>query len=153
MFSFLSKKKLVLEAPVSGEIVPLSEVDDPVFASESMGKGVAIDFNGDAVYSPYDGEVVALFPTGHAIGIESKGIQYIIHIGIDTVELNGEGFLAHVKQGDKISKGDLLISVESNALVDKGYNPVTMIVFPEGHDFKLLKSEGIIKQGEDFIQC
>lgn len=153
MFSFLSKKKLVLEAPVSGEIVPLSKVDDPVFASESMGKGIAIDFSGDGVHAPSDGDVVALFPTGHAIGIEYKGIQYIIHIGIDTVELNGEGFQAHVKQGDKISRGDLLISADSKALIDKGYNPITMIVFPEGHNFKLLKTEGTIKQGDDFIQC
>lgn len=152
MLKTLFRKKHVISAPVTGDIVRLEEVNDDVFASGSMGNGVAINFNGNNVYSPSDGKVIALFPTGHALGIESTdGFQYIIHIGIDTVEMEGYGFDSKVKQGDEIRKGELLIEVDSRLLIESGYDPITMIVFPNGEKVSYNTNEKFIESGEDFI--
>ncbi|GGM30218.1 PTS system glucose-specific EIIA component [Paraliobacillus quinghaiensis] len=100
-------------APVTGELVELSEVPDPTFSEKMMGDGVAIKPTNGAFVAPVTGEVVNLFPTKHAIGIKSEaGVEYLIHIGLETVALDGEGFEAHVKQGDKVSAGDLLVTVD-----------------------------------------
>lgn len=91
MFGFLKKKEVFL-CPVDGKILPISEVNDPVFSQEMMGPGFAVVPTSKVVVAPMDGDVVTVFPTSHAFGIKSKnGIEMIIHIGIDTVELNGKG--------------------------------------------------------------
>ena len=103
MFGFLKKKEVFL-CPVDGKILPISEVNDPVFSQEMMGPGFAVVPTSKVVVVPMDGEVVTVFPTSHAFGIKSKnGIEMIIHIGIDTVELNGKGFKPLVKQGDVVA--------------------------------------------------
>lgn len=132
--NLFNKGKKVIEeevvlAPLSGELVDLSEVPDPTFSEKMMGDGVAIKPTNGEVVSPVNGKVVQLFPTKHAIGIESEaGVEYLIHIGLETVALNGEGFEAHVKQGDKVSVGDLLITVDLNVVSEKAADTITPIV-------------------------
>ena len=99
----------VLAAPVKGEVKPLTEIADKVFSSEAMGKGVAIVPEEGKVYAPADGTISAFFNTGHAIGLTTvNGAQVIIHVGMDTVQLEGKGFEPKVKQGDVVKKGDSL---------------------------------------------
>ncbi|WP_321388072.1 beta-glucoside-specific PTS transporter subunit IIABC [uncultured Enterococcus sp.] len=147
-------QKIVLASPISGDILPLSEVKDDVFASGAMGKGLAIRPMDGAVYAPIDGEITTIFPTGHAIGITStEGIELLIHIGMDTVELNGEGFETFVKTGDKIKKGDLLVKFDAALITDKGYSVETPIVVTNTADFMdvLDLSQENVLHGEDFL--
>ncbi|UFT99997.1 PTS glucose transporter subunit IIA [Radiobacillus kanasensis] len=116
-------------APVSGKVVPLSEVPDPTFSEKMMGDGVAIIPSEGKIVSPVDGKILQVFPTKHAVGIESKaGVEYLIHIGLETVSLNGEGFEAHVSQGDKVSSGDPLITVDLDIISEKASSTITPIV-------------------------
>lgn len=119
----------VLLAPLDGEVKPLSEVADQVFSSEAMGKGIAIVPTEGKVYAPADGEVTAFFNTGHAVGITTeKGAQIIIHVGMDTVQLEGQGFSPKVKQGDKVKKGDLLLEFDIDYIKGQGYSVETPVV-------------------------
>lgn len=116
-------------APITGELVSITEVPDPTFSQKMMGDGVAIKPTDGKVVSPVNGKIVNLFPTKHAVGIESEsGVEYLIHIGLETVSLNGEGFEAHVKQGDKVSAGDLLITVDLDIVSEKAESTITPIV-------------------------
>ena len=117
----------VLGCPVKGQVIPVSEVNDPVFASKGMGDGVGIIPADGKVYAPFDGVVQTVFPTGHAIGISVGSTEALIHIGINTVELNGEGFSAKVGQGDTVKKGDLLVEFDKDMIKSKGYD--TMVIF------------------------
>lgn len=118
MFKKLFKKteKVTEEdvfSPVNGKVVDLSVTPDPTFADKLLGDGVAIEPSDGKFVAPVNGKIVNLFPTKHAIGIESEaGIEYLIHIGIDTVTLDGKGFSAHVKQGDQVKIGDPLVTVD-----------------------------------------
>ena len=99
--------------------MPLSDVKDEVFSTESMGKGVAINPDSDVVKSPVNGEVIMAYPTGHAIGLRSDdGAEVLIHIGMDTVDLNGKGFDLKVKQGDKVKIGDELVKFDKQVIKD-----------------------------------
>lgn len=119
----------VIAAPINGEVKALTDVEDQVFASEAMGKGIAIVPAEGKVYAPADGEITAFFATGHAIGITTtKGAQVIIHVGMDTVQLNGKGFTPKVKQGDTVKKGDLLLEFDMDFIKGEGYSVVTPVV-------------------------
>lgn len=120
-----------IACPVKGTVVPVSEVKDEVFASKEMGDGVGIIPQDGNVYAPFDGTIEALFPTGHAIGLAANDVSLLIHIGIDTVELNGEGFSPKVKQGDCVKKGDLLVSFDQTLLKEKGYDPTVICIVTE----------------------
>lgn len=127
-------------APVAGTVIPLSQVKDEAFASEMLGKGVGIIPKNGKVYAPCDGEISSLFPTGHAVGITSEhGAEILIHIGIDTVKLDGKGFQAHVKDGDKIRKGDLLISFDPAVIQKAGYDTTTMVLITNADDYSDIK--------------
>lgn len=116
-------------SPVSGKIVPLSEVSDQTFASETMGKGFAVIPSEGKVVAPLSGEVSTLFPTKHAVGITAdNGLELLIHVGIDTVELNGEHFEAKVKQGDKVQQGQTLILFDMDKVAEK-YDTITPVIF------------------------
>ncbi|AUJ30439.1 beta-glucoside-specific PTS transporter subunit IIABC [Liquorilactobacillus hordei] len=119
-----------LAAPVKGTIIPLTSVKDEVFASEAMGKGIAIVPTNDRVTSPVSGTISAVYPTGHAIGIISdQGAEILIHIGIDTVKLNGKYFETKVKQGQHVNQGEELITFDAEQIKANGYdNTVMMIV-------------------------
>ncbi|MDA5498246.1 beta-glucoside-specific PTS transporter subunit IIABC [Yersinia aleksiciae] len=128
---------IVLSAPLNGRIVPLTEVKDGVFASEIMGKGIAIYPSEGAVYSPVNGVVSKLFHTNHAIGIVSEeGVEVLIHIGIDTVKLNGELFHNHINEGDFVTKGQLLLTFDLDELIARGFDMTTPIVIANTDDYR-----------------
>lgn len=106
----------IVYSPIEGEVIELSNVEDKAFSSGVLGEGLAINPSSGKVFSPVDGVITALFPTKHALGITSdNGLEILIHIGIDTVELEGKGFIAHTKQDDRVKKGDLLIEFDVQA--------------------------------------
>lgn len=135
--------------PIEGEIIPITEVPDQVFSGKMMGDGFAIIPSEGTVVSPVDGEIVNVFPTKHAIGILSKGgKEILIHIGIDTVKLNGEGFEVLVAQGDKVTKGQQLVKVDLHFIRENAPSTITPIVFTnlsEGQEVVIEKSG---KQGK-----
>lgn len=115
--------------PVKGKIIDIAEVNDPAFSSENMGKGVAVIPESGEMIAPVSGMVAVAFPTGHAYGIQcDNGTEILIHIGIDTVELNGNGFKSYVRQGKRVEKGQKLVSVDLPYIKDKGFDPTVMII-------------------------
>ncbi|MCY8402559.1 beta-glucoside-specific PTS transporter subunit IIABC [Bacillus sonorensis] len=130
----------IIHSPLKGEVKALSEVDDATFSGEVMGKGVAIEpVEGEAV-SPVSGTITTVFQTKHAIGITSdNGAEIIIHIGIDTVKLNGEHFTVHVKEGDAVSPGDLLVSFDMEAIKKAGYQLITPIIVTNTDRYESIK--------------
>ena len=133
-----------LAAPVSGAIVPLAAVKDKVFASGALGNGIGIVPSNGKVYAPFAGTVVTAFPTGHAFGIKSPdGVEVLIHIGIDTVQLDGKGFVPAVGQGQTVEAGDLLCTVDLDAISAAGYDPTTIVVVTNSAQFAaVLPAEG-----------
>lgn len=130
-----------LMAPVSGTVMPIDQSADPVFASKALGEGVAIDPTDGVVISPCNGSVTALFPTLHAIGITSdNGAEVMVHIGINTVELQGKYFSASVKVGDKVRIGQKLVTFDKDKVAEAGYNPQTMVVVTNSPSFKSVTS-------------
>lgn len=129
----------IIYSPIKGKCVSLSEVNDETFSQEIMGKGVAIIPEEGKVYSPVDGKVSALFKSKHAIGIISRNTEIIIHIGIDTVKLNGEFFTAHVKPDDPIKKGDLLITFDIDSIKKAGYEVITPVIISNTADFETIE--------------
>lgn len=135
--------------PLSGEILPLSAVPDEAFASGAMGAGFAIQPTNHQVVSPVNGTIVSVFPTKHAIGIEAdNGLEILLHIGIDTVKLNGEGFTAHVQDGQKIKAGDLLLTVDFAQIGDKVPSIMTPIIFTaltNGEQIEIINNQPVIQ--------
>ena len=130
-------KEEELVAPINGQVVPLSDVKDEVFSSGSMGKGIAIEPQEGKVCSPLDGEVVMVFPTGHAIGLKStNGAEVMIHIGMDTVELEGKGFTTLVNKGQAVKKGDPLIKFDMEAIKKAGFKLTTPIVVTNSNEYQ-----------------
>ncbi len=124
-------------SPVKGEVVPLTSVNDATFSSEMLGKGIAVIPSDNTFYAPIKGEVVTLFNTLHAIGLRSEdGIEVLIHIGIDTVQLNGKHYKALVKQGDIVEAGDPLVQVDLEAVKKDGYDIITPIIITNSNQFK-----------------
>ncbi|HFL7065301.1 TPA: beta-glucoside-specific PTS transporter subunit IIABC [Enterococcus faecium] len=125
----ITSARHTLKSPLTGKVLPLSEVPDQVFSSGVMGKGIAIDPEVGELVAPADGEITTIFPTGHAVGITTTdGAEILIHIGMDTVELNGNGFEILVKQGDLVKAGDLLIRFDIEAIRAAGYSVITPVV-------------------------
>lgn len=137
--------------PVAGELMDVSLVNDPAFSSKVMGDGVAIKPSEGRLCAPLSGTVEALFPTGHALAIKGDdGVSVLLHIGIDTVSMNGEGFTAHIAQGDRVESGQLLVDFDIAAIESEGFEATTMVLaseFPSG--LSLCKaSSGAVSQGD-----
>lgn len=135
-----SKKKLVdkaiIASPLTGEIVRLKDVDDDAFAQGALGQGIAIDPTDNDVVSPVNGKVMTLFPTLHAIGLVSdEGIEVLIHIGLDTVQLGGQYFTAHIEQGQTVKKGQKLVTFDREKIKEAGYSTVTPVVLTNSSEF------------------
>ena len=129
-------KEIRLDSPLNGELVELSQVNDPAFASGAMGFGAAVKNPDGKVYSPVDGEVTVFFSTKHAIGIHgADGEDLLIHVGLDTVKLNGEHFTAHVEQGAAVKKGQLLLEFDGEAIKAAGYDITTPFVVTNSTEF------------------
>lgn len=140
-------------SPLTGEVLPIEKAEDEVFASKVMGDGVVILPETTDIYAPFDGTIATLFPTKHAIGLVSdKGAEILIHIGINTVDLNGEGFKAFVKQGDSVTKGDKLISFDKVAIENAGYSSQTMVIITNGSNYnQIIKHDNQFSQTGDLI--
>lgn len=151
---FALKSEEIVGAPMSGEVLPLEELKDEAFSSGVMGKGAGIEPSEGKVVSPVDGTVSTLFPTLHAVGITSdSGTEILIHVGMDTVQLDGEGFEAHVKQGDKVKKGQLLLDVDLKLLREKGYSTQTpvLVVNPDDMSEIQVTDQKQTAVNDDFI--
>lgn len=126
--SVVCKPKTVY-SPLAGTVIPLSEVEDPAFSQGLMGEGVGIRPSEGKLYAPADGTVAAVFPTGHAVGLQTDdGMEILLHIGIDTVEMQGKGFRSVAKQGAKVKAGDLLVEFDCGAIEAAGYKTTTMVL-------------------------
>lgn len=127
---FCKKKKLVtFKAPVYGETVDLVELPDPVFAEKMVGDGVAFRPERGVLYAPVDGEVVQVFPTKHAIGLRTKeGLEVLIHIGLDTVEMKGEGFKSHIRQNQKVKAGEKIMEFALDRITAHGKSTLTPLL-------------------------
>lgn len=143
MFGIFKKKESIMEigAPVKGEAVPIQEVSDPTFGDEILGKGVAVRPADGRIFAPADGEVTLLFDTLHAVSITSEdGAEILVHVGLDTVSLKGEHFNAHVKTGDKVKKGDLLLTVDLEQVKAAGFDVITPMIICNTDDFKAVEA-------------
>ncbi|GAA0348480.1 PTS glucose transporter subunit IIA [Bacillus carboniphilus] len=120
---------VTLKAPLTGKLVPLEQVPDPVFSQKMMGDGIAIEPSNGEVVSPLSGEVIQVFPTKHAIGIKApNGLEVLIHVGLETVSMNGEGFESHVQEGAKVKAGDILLTVDFDKVKEKAKSSITPII-------------------------
>lgn len=146
-------KEVIISAPVSGMARPVTECEDEVFASEALGKGVVIEPEEGKVSAPCDGEITSLFETKHAVGITSdQGAEVLIHVGMDTVTLNGEGFTAHAAVGDKVKKGQLLLEFDMELIREKGLSLVTPVIITNSDDFEGMECRsGVVNLGETLI--
>lgn len=149
-----SGKTIVIASPLSGRVIPLEEVADGVFSEKMVGDGFAVDPTDNQVYAPADCEVTTVFGTKHAIGLTTpEGCELLIHLGIDTVQLNGAPFTINIKEGDTLKKGDLIGSFDEKAILDAGYRTVTPVVVTNSDaytSFQLLKT-GDTAHGEDTL--
>ncbi len=144
-----------IQTPIVGDVVALADVNDPVFSSGAMGQGIAVKPNEDVVYAPADAEVTIVFPTGHAYGLKtSNGAEILIHVGIDTVSMNGEGFNQKVAQGDKVKVGDVLGTFDSAKIVAAGLDNTTMVIVTNTADFASVNpvASGSVAKGDAIIE-
>ena len=144
-----------LVTPIVGDVVALADVNDPVFSSGAMGQGIAVKPSQGVVYAPADAEVSIAFPTGHAFGLKTTdGAEVLIHVGIDTVTMNGEGFEAKVAQGDKVKAGDVLGTFDSNKIAAAGLDDTTMVIVTNTADYGSVApvATGSVAKGDAVIE-
>lgn len=155
MFKNLFKPKaLDLVSPMTGKVIALASVKDEVFSSKSMGDGFAVELASGNVHAPVDGEVVLVFPTKHAIGLKGDDRnEYLIHIGMDTVNLGGEGFTTHVEVGQKVTKGQLMVEVDHEFFKSKNIDLTSPVIVTNlnGRRVIQLKQDVQVNQGESGI--
>lgn len=141
-------------SPMTGTVVKMEDVKDNVFASKMMGDGIAVLPSEGKVFAPFDGEINVTFPTGHAVGIHGKdGCDVLIHVGIDTVKLEGKGFRYHIQNGDKVKKGDLLLEFDIPLIKEAGYDVTTPVIIVNTDSYKeIIKTEaGTVQNGDDLL--
>lgn len=157
MFGFKKKvpqksSKFEVLAPASGRLIDLGEVKDEVFSSRMMGEGFAIVPENGKIYAPISGSAVSVFPTGHAVGLHTPtGVDVLIHIGLDTVSLNGEGFKVKVAQGDEVQAGDLLVEFDPQVLKAHELDSTTTVIFTDGFPSKIQVSPKMVNKGDRLI--
>lgn len=147
-------KDIIIKSCIEGEAIELSKVKDEAFASESIGKGVGIIPKKGILYAPADGEISTVFVTGHAVGmVTDKEAEILMHIGINTVEMNGEGFIKKVKDGQKVKAGDILIEFDMEKIKKAGYDTTTMMVISNSEDYSDIEvlNLGEVKQNNDIL--
>ena len=153
--NLVSLSEGVIQTPIVGDVVALSNVNDPVFSSGAMGQGIAVKPSQDVVYAPADAEVTIVFPTGHAYGLRTaNGAEILIHVGIDTVSMNGEGFNQKVNQGDKVKAGDVLGTFDSAKIAVAGLDNTTMVIVTNTADFASVNpvASGSVAKGDAIIE-
>ncbi len=153
MFGFF-KKSFKLIAPIDGKILDISEVPDQVFAQKMAGDGVAIDTTGDTVVAPADGNLSMIFKTNHAFGITlSNGAEILVHIGLDTVALEGAGFERIAQEGQDVKAGDVIIKLNRDEIISKGYSLLTPVLITNPDNFKEIEMNigAQVKAGQDEV--
>ena len=144
----------IVYSPIKGNIVKLESVKDEAFSSGAMGKGIAIEPTEGKVYAPFDGIIETAFPTKHAIGFTSdKGVELLIHVGMDTVKLGGAHFISHIEEGQKVKKGDLLLEFDMEKIRDEGYPTITPVIVTNSDDYTdiSLTSSSSVNVGDSLI--
>lgn len=136
-------------SPAKGKIIPLEEVPDETFSKKVLGDGFAIDIVDGKIIAPISGKLETVFPSGHAFGIEGPNGEVLIHVGIDTVTLEGDGFAPVVKQGDTVNKGDVLVNVDLNRVHAQGKSTLTMVLFTDGKEIDLTEIGKNVDAGEE----
>ena len=156
MLDFLKGKRKgnCIGSPCKGKAVALTEVPDPTFSEKILGDGFAVIPSEGKIYAPADGEVTVVFDTLHAVSLVSEeGTEILIHVGLDTVKMNGEGFTGHVKAGDKVKKGDLLLEVDLDKVKAAGYDTITPMLVCNTMDYASV--EGVtgkeVEAGDDAV--
>ncbi|WP_059170796.1 PTS glucose transporter subunit IIA [Bacillus sp. FJAT-27445] len=148
-------KEVVLVAPLTGVATLLENVDDPVFSQKMMGDGLAVEPTEGVVVSPVDGEIIQVFPTKHAVGIKAaNGAEILLHIGLETVSMKGEGFTAHVREGDKVKAGDKLVTFDMAVVTEKAKSTVTPLIITnsDAMDIEILASGNVERGTTPFIK-
>lgn len=157
MFNMFKKKNRSTEviSCVEGILTPLSDVPDEVFASGAIGRGMSVKPTSGLIVSPVDGTITMIFPTNHAIGLQTKeGLEFLIHVGVDTVKLKGEGFRRIATEGSAVKAGDSLLEVDFGLIEEKGYPTDTMVILTNDStkaDFHEIMEYGKIVGGKDKV--
>jgi len=153
MFGFLKRKVREIKAPVDGEVIALERVDDEVFSQKLVGDGVAIKPLSNVFTAPISGKVSKIFSTNHAYSIKSdKDLEVMVHIGLDTVALNGAGFERLVKEGEQVACGDAIIKVDMEAL-KQAKDTITPVIISESSDVKQIEKKfKIVKSGDVIME-
>lgn len=141
MFKIFTKKNFIVSAPISGRLIDLTEIEDEVFASKMMGDGFAVrPINGNnLVIAPVEGKIVSVSTTRHAVGIETTdGIEVLVHVGIDTVRLQGKGFKLYVAESQKVKRGDKLIEFDEKIMSEEKLDMAILTIFVKGYDKKVI---------------
>lgn len=148
-----NKNPISLLAPFSGQLIPLEEVGDGVFSAKLLGDGIAIEPTGSAVCAPADGQVINVFPTGHAYVINTReGLSLLIHVGLDSVQLRGEGFRVLVEAGDTVKAGQRIAEVDLERMRSLGLRTVSMCVVCEGGEgLSMAAATGAVEAGRDIV--
>jgi glucose-specific phosphotransferase system IIA component len=145
----------VVYAPAEGTAIPLEQFPDALFSGGDLGPGCGIEPTGDTVYAPFSGEVTQVIDSLHAVGVTSEsGIELLIHIGVDTVAMNGKGFRSFVRTGDKIVRGQKMIAFDRSAIKKAGYLDTIAVIVTNGEDYKgvNLLSTGSVSVGADLLR-
>lgn len=140
------EERMQVVAPVAGKLVPLSEVSDPTFSDEILGQGAAVIPSENQFFAPVDGTVTTVFPTGHAVALTSTdGVEILLHIGLDTVKLNGKHFTIHAEEGQQVKKGDLLLEADLEQIKAEGFDVITPVIVCNTEEFSEI---GMARSGQ-----
>lgn len=147
LFNKLKKKEIkkeefpfTIQSPIKGEVIDIKKTNDLLFSQEALGKGVGILAEDDVIVAPMSGVIQTFFPTKHAIGIRTdEGVELLIHVGIDTVELNGKYFEALKKQGDRVTRSEPLLHVDFDGIKKSHYDPTVMLVITNIQEYPTIR--------------
>ena len=152
MFGFLKRKVREIHSPVDGRVVDIENVDDAVFAQKLAGDGVAIEPVGDIFKAPIDGIITKIFSTNHAYSIQSKkDLEVMVHIGLDTVALQGKGFERLVNEGERVKAGDSIIKVDLDYITKNAKSIITPIIITDSSEYKNIEKRLGVVKSEDII--
>ncbi len=152
---FTKDNSIGIGAPAAGKLVSIKEVSDPTFSEEVLGNGAAIIPTDGKFYAPADGTISTIFPTGHAAAItSSEGVEILIHIGLDTVKLEGKHFTIHAEEGQEIKKGDLILEADLDQIKAEGYDIITPVIICNSDEYSEIQmmEPGDVAQGDDILK-